>query len=101
MRLNREQNASLDPVKHHYIRLERLRVNEVQEGDMFTDGVVESAEYYGLTIKYLIRTADQTFKVIEKNDGKRIYEIGENVRIGFRREDLMSYEPGDYKGDEV
>ncbi|MBQ6293707.1 MAG: ABC transporter ATP-binding protein [Lachnospiraceae bacterium] len=100
-RLNREQNAGLDPVKHHYIRLERLRVNEVQTGDLFTDGVVESAEYYGLTIKYLIRTADQTFKVVEKNDGKRIYEIGETVRVSFRREDLMSYEPGDYKGDEV
>jgi len=100
-RLNREQSAGLDAGQHHYIRLERLRVNEEVDSGLYTEGTVESAEYYGLTIKYAIRTADQNFKVVEKNDGKRIYEIGEQVRIGFRKEDLMSYEPGDYKGDEV
>lgn len=100
-RLNSEQNAGLNAEDHHYIRLERVHAGDTAGCDLLTEGVVESAEYYGLTIKYAIRTPEQIFKVVEKNDGTRLCETGEKVSLGFRRADLMSYAPGEYKGDEA
>ena len=78
--------------KHHFIRLERVRVNRPKDDDVFqTDGVIENREYYGLYIKYYINTAGQTIKVIEKNDGINIYEPVEAVTVGIHPADVMSY----------
>ena len=88
--------APVDPAKHNDIRLERLHVNvEPTEGQVALEGTVESREYYGLYIKYYIRCAGQTLKVIEKNDGVRIYEEGQDVRVVIDPRDLMSYEAGE------
>ena len=82
----------LDPAKHHFIRLERVRVNRpAEDGVLTTQGTIESREYYGLYIKYYIRCAGQTVKVIEKNDGISIYEPGEQVTVGIHPADVMSY----------
>ena len=86
------EGLKLAPDQHHFIRLERVRVNEPETGGVFAaDGVIESREYYGLYIKYYIRCAGQTVKVIEKNDGIRIYEAGEKVRVSIHPDDVMSY----------
>ena len=78
--------------KHHFIRLERVRVNQSREDGAFqAGGVIESREYYGLYIKYYIRVAGQTVKVIEKNDGINIYESGDSVTVGIHPRDVMSY----------
>ena len=53
--------------------------------------MIDSREYYGLYIKYYIRTGEQTLKVIEKNDGINIYEPGEKVTVGIHKADVMSY----------
>ena len=43
----------LDPAKHHFVRLERVRVNRPKdESELQLPGVIESREYYGLYIKY-------------------------------------------------
>ena len=87
--------AEIDPDARHYIRLERLHVNEpVTQGVLGIQGTVESREYYGLYIKYYIYVGSQILKVIEKNDGVRIYEPGETVTVNLNPADLMSY-PGD------
>ena len=86
--------AAVDPNKHNYIRLERLHVNtEPTAGQVALEGTVESREYYGLYIKYYVAAAGQTLKVIEKNDGVRIYEEGQSVRVIIDPRDLMSYAP--------
>ena len=91
--------APVDPGKHNYIRLERLHVNsEARPGQVTLDGTVESREYYGLYIKYYIKTAGQTLKVIEKNDGVRIYEAGQKVSLVIDPGDIMAYEA---KGEEA
>ncbi len=91
--------APVDPKKHNYIRLERLHVNsEARPGQAALDGVVESREYYGLYIKYYIKAAGQTLKVIEKNDGVRIYEAGQRVSLVIDPKDIMAYEA---KGEEA
>ena len=85
-------NASL----HNYIRLERIHVNiPPQAGHVVFEGRVESAEYYGLYIKYYIDLGFQTVKVIEKNDGVNLYEEGQTVRVVIDPKDLMSYPPGE------
>jgi len=78
--------------KHHFIRLERVRVNRPKEdGEFQAQGVIESREYYGLYIKYYITAAGQTVKVIEKNDGICLYEPGDSVTVGIHPGDVMSY----------
>ena len=57
-------------------------------------GVVDSREYYGLYIKYYIRLAGQTIKVIEKNDGVNIYEAGQAVKVVMDPRDVMAYPAG-------
>jgi len=78
--------------QHHFIRLERVRVNwPGEEGVFQIQGTIESREYYGLYIKYYIQAAGQTIKVIEKNDGINIYEPGDTVTVGIHPRDVMSY----------
>ena len=86
--------TKLDPTFHHYIRLERIHVNSKPEENAVTfDGIVESMEYYGLYIKYTIKLAEQTVKVIEKNDGSTPYNVGDKVTISFMPANIMSYPP--------
>ena len=96
--INRLEEAAvsglqLNPQRHHFIRLERVRVNRPKEENEFQcPGVIESREYYGLYIKYYIRAAGQAVKVIEKNDGINIYEVGDQVTVGIHPQDVMSYD---------
>ena len=86
--------AHLDPTWHHYIRLERVHVNEpAKEGVLSVQGTVEMREYYGLYIKYYINVGSQTLKVMERNDGVRIYDEGDAVTVNLNPADLMSYAP--------
>ena len=83
----------LNPAQHHFVRLERIRVNRpADENELRLEGVIESREYYGLYIKYYIRVGGQTIKAIEKNDGINIYESGEKVTVGIHPVDVMSYD---------
>ena len=86
--------AQVDAARHNYVRLERLHVNvEPTEGQAALPGVVTMREYYGLYIKYYIDLGSQTIKVIEKNDGVRIYEEGQQVSVVIDPRDIMAYEP--------
>ena len=96
--INRLENRvvkemQLNPSQHHFIRLERIRVNCPKDAnELQMQGTIESREYYGLYIKYYIAVAGQTIKAIEKNDGINIYEPGEKVTVGIHPADLMSYD---------
>ena len=84
----------VDVSKHNYVRLERLHVNvDLKPGQIGLDGVVTMREYYGLYIKYYIDLGSQTIKVIEKNDGVRMYEEGQKVQVVLDPRDIMAYEP--------
>ena len=96
--LNRA-GAGLDGTMHHYVRLERLHVNEpAAKGVVSFPGTVESREYYGLYIKYYINVGPQTLKVMERNDGVHIYDEGDRVTVNLNPADLMSYPA---KGEEA
>ena len=86
--------APVDPSFHHYIRLERVHVNEPEQpGILSVPGTVAMREYYGLYIKYYINVGSQTLKVMERNDGVRIYDEGDTVTVNLNPADLMSYAP--------
>ncbi|MBQ1533123.1 MAG: ABC transporter ATP-binding protein [Solobacterium sp.] len=88
----KQNGAEIDETKHNYVRLERLHVNvQLEEGQIPLLGTVETREYYGLYIKYYVRVGDQMIKVIEKNDGVRIYEEGQEVTVVIDPKDIMSY----------
>jgi len=88
--------AALKVSDHNYIRLERLHVNvDPQPGQFSLEGRVTTREYYGLYIKYYIDLGSQTIKVIEKNDGVRIYEEGQTVSVVLDPRDVMAYPPGE------
>ena len=85
-------NLSLD--EHHFIRLERLRVNRPDESSPLTlRGTIKSVEYYGLYLKYYIDIDGITLKAVEKNDGISIYQPGQEVTVSLHPRDIMSY-PG-------
>ena len=87
-------DPSVDVAKHNYVRLERLHVNvDLKPGQVGLDGVVTMREYYGLYIKYYIDLGSQIIKVIEKNDGVRIYEEGQKVQVVLDPRDIMAYTP--------
>ena len=90
--------ALLDPARRHYVRLERLHVNEPERpGTLTLPGRVAMREYYGLYIKYYIDVGCQTLKLMERNDGAHIYDEGDAVTVGVDPADLMSY-PAEGKG---
>ena len=72
-----DAGADLKETDHNYIRLERMHVN------------VEP------------RPGFQTVKVIEKNDGVRIYEEGQQVSVVIDPRDVMAYPPGERKEAET
>ena len=91
-----DAGAELKETWHNYIRLERMHVNvEAQPGQTVVSGTVTRREYYGLYIKYYIDIGCQTVKVIEKNDGVRIYEEGQQVSVVIDSRDVMAYPPGE------
>ncbi len=91
-----DAGAELKETWHNYIRLERMHVTvEAQPGQTVVSGTVTRREYYGLYIKYYIDIGCQTVKVIEKNDGVRIYEEGQQVSVVIDPRDVMAYPPGE------
>ena len=86
-------SLKLDPAHHHYIRLERVRLDDEAKGrDLVIKGKVLSREYYGLFIKYTIDIGHQTIRAVEKNDGIHFHGEGEELPVGISRADLMSYD---------
>ena len=87
------KEMQLNPSQHHFIRLERIRVNCPKDAnELQMQGTIESREYYGLYIKYYINVDGQTIKAIEKNDGINIYAPGEKVTVAMKPTDVMSYD---------
>lgn len=92
LEIGADRLPEVDVGNHCYIRLERLHVNAMEKGDSLSvKAVVKNSEYYGLYIKYEVDVHGQRLKVIEKNSGKPLYEIGEMVTLSFHPEDIMQY----------
>ena len=86
------RRANVQTDKNCYIRLERLYVNFFKPHHIdFGEAEVVSSEYYGLYIKYTLNADGSIFKVIEKNSGIALYEIGQKVSISFDPKNILQY----------
>ena len=81
----------IDTAKSCYIRLERLYVNDKQENHLSCMASVENFEYYGLYIKYTLNADGTLLKVIEKNSGSPMYNMGESVTVSFDPANVMQF----------
>ena len=92
----RAQFPALEPDKKHYIRLERVMVNQLQDSkSVQLMGKVESREYYGMYIKYTVATPQMTLRSIVRNDGISMYEPGQEVSLSIHPDNIMSYVKGE------
>ena len=88
-RLN-EEGASLDGEKHAYIRLELIHFNP-EPGCLKLTGEVMDFDYTGLTTKYRVNTCGEVIRVIKVNDGRPIYQTGEQIDMYLNPADIMQY----------
>lgn len=87
--LNREGD-SLDGEKHAYIRLELIHFNP-EPGCLKLTGEVMDFDYNGLTTKYRVNTCGEMIRVIKVNDGRPIYQTGEQIDMYLNPADIMQY----------
>ena len=86
------QKANLPADKKCYIRLERLYVNSPGPNHIILgDAEVISSEYYGLYIKYTLDAGGSVLKVIEKNSGVPLYNLGQIVSVSFDPGSILKY----------
>jgi len=95
--INRLDESFLEKVKIKsdkkcYIRLERVYVNNPKPNHIiFGEAEVIASEYYGLYIKYTLNAAGSIIKVVEKNSGIPLYEMGEKVSVSFDPNNILQY----------
>lgn len=82
--------ASLNAGKYAYIRLERIHFNP-EPGCLKLSGQVLDYDYNGLTTKYRVQTCGEMIRVIKVNDGRPIYQTGEQIDLYLNPEDIMQY----------
>ena len=87
-----KSGRALDPEKATYIRLERIHVNDPDNGRRAVfEGKIVGREYFGLYIKYQIDISGQILKCIEKNDGYKYFELNDRVTVSIDPDHLMIY----------
>ena len=87
--LNRE-GASLDEKRHAYIRLELIHFDPAP-GYLKLTGEVMDFDYNGLTTKYRVKTCGEVIRVIKVNDGRPIYQTGEQIEMFLNPADIMQF----------
>lgn len=89
------KRAGMPTNKPSYIRLERLYVNNPKDYHIqFGEAEVIDSEYYGLYIKYTLKADGSVFKVLEKNSGAPLYEVGDKVQVTFDTNNILQYGEG-------
>lgn len=78
--------------KKSYIRLERIRLEQHHDDDMKATGIIKDAEFTGVFITYTIDLfGKDTVRVIEKNDGTPIRNVGDAIDLYIAPADIMQY----------
>ena len=78
--------------KKSYIRLERIRLEQHHSDDIQTTGVIREAEFSGVFITYTVDLfGKDTIRLIEKNDGTPIRNVGDTIELFIAPADIMQY----------
>ena len=54
-------------------------------------GDVMDFDYNGLTTKYRVKTCGEVIRVIKVNDGRPIYQTGEQIEMYLNPADIMQF----------
>ena len=88
--VNTQSGANLDTNKTGFVRIERC-ISEEKAGYVKLTGRVEEAEFSGVLTKYVLECHGQKLKYLEKNDGRRLYQEGEQIDLYINPQDIMQF----------
>ena len=88
--INSQTGAKLNEKASSFMRIE---LNHFTEHAKYAclEAVVRDYEYNGIFTKYVVEVMNQNIKIIEKNDGQGIHEVGEQLNIFVNPDDIMQF----------
>jgi len=91
--INNQTGANLDPQKNSYIRTERISLlhESNNNGEAIFDTTVSDIEFYGLYVKYSLKSAHVSINCVDMASGKKPVKVGDTVQIGIDPADIMQY----------
>ena len=88
--VNTQSGANLDTNKTGFVRIERCIIEE-KAGYVKLTGKVEEAEFSGVLTKYVLECHGQELKYLEKNDGRRLYQVTEQIDLYINPQDIIEF----------
>ena len=88
--VNTQTGKNFDTEKIGFVRIERC-VSDERPGYAKISGVVKEAEFDGVLTKYVLECQGQILKYLEKNDGRRLYQEGEQIALYINPQDIMQF----------
>lgn len=88
--VNKQLGTKFDTAKTGFVRIERC-VDEYKPDHARITGVVKEREFNGVLTKYTLSCMGQTLKYLEKNDGYKYYQEGEEVNLYIGQQDIMQF----------
>jgi iron(III) transport system ATP-binding protein len=89
-KINQKSHSKFNEKKTGYIRIERIHTSKKDNLIKF-QAIVKDNEYNGVMIKYIVEIMGKALKCIKKNDGERLYKIGEEIDVYINPEDIMQF----------
>lgn len=88
--INEQSEKHFDTTKTGFVRIERC-ISDVRPGYVKLLGTVKEAEFDGVLTKYELECHGQILKYLEKNDGRGLYQKGEQIDLYINPQDIMQF----------
>ncbi len=88
--INLQAGTKFDVNKKGFVRIERCLSDETAGYAKITTKVQEK-EFNGILTKYSLEYHGETLKYLEKNDGHKLYQEGEQVDLYIKPSDIMQF----------
>ncbi len=89
--INRQTGKIFKKDHEGYIRIELIHAHEGVQHDVIFRGIVLEREYNGIYSKYIFDVSGEKIKCIEKNDGSRYFDVGEEVTLYLNSDNIMQF----------
>lgn len=88
--INRLANVGFDVKKIGFIRIEQC-LSEDRGQPIKLKGTVRELEFNGVLTKYTVECMGESIKYLEKNDGYKRYQEGDEIEIYINPKDIMQF----------
>ena len=88
--INRLANVGFDVKKIGFIRIEQC-LSEDRGQPIKLKGTVSELEFNGVLTKYTVECMGESIKYLEKNDGYKRYQEGDEIEIYINPKDIMQF----------